>query len=210
LIMMMLYGLRNHELHHISPITKENKEEGMAAGWVYVPGEWRTKSKYEHWSFPLYPTWIKQYKLDDKFEEMQSLLHQRAKPKIVSALDKTKPWDPDNESDLGVVFNNDHLGSWITRQMREKLNPWYASVPDARGVHLKRSKKQALVPYDLRHTWAVTIAIAPEWNHVSDVDAAAAMGHDVNVHRSKYQKWISVDETRKATMRKITLPSFYI
>ena len=44
------------------------------------------------------------------------------------------------------------------------------------------------------------------WNaNVSDVDAAACMGHDIEVHRRNYQKWISVDETRKTFMRKITL-----
>jgi integrase len=77
-------------------------------------------------------------------------------------------------------------------------------VPDARGVHLKRSKKQVIVPYDLRHTWAVTVATSSDWNHVSDVEAAACMGHDIEVHRRNYQKWISVDETRKTIMRKIT------
>ena len=205
LAMMMLYGLRNHELHHISPITKDNPEEDMVAGWVYVPGEWRTKSKYEHWTFPIFPDWIEKYKLSENFQVMQELLHTKAKPKIVSAIDKTKPWDKENENDLGVCDNNSYLGNFITYRLREVLDPWHASVPDARGVHLKRSKKQVIVPYDLRHTWAVTVATSSNWNHVSDVDAAACMGHDIEVHRRNYQKWISVDETRKTFMRKITL-----
>ncbi len=44
----MNYGLRNHELHLISNITEENKEEFIQFSWVYVSGYWRTKSKYEH------------------------------------------------------------------------------------------------------------------------------------------------------------------
>jgi len=204
LAMMMLYGLRNHELHHISPITKDIPEEDMVAGWVYVPGEWRTKSKYEHWTFPVFPDWIEKYELSTNFKKMQELLHTKAKPKIVSAIDKTKRWDKENENDLGVCDNNSYLGNWITYRLREHLDPWQASVPDARGVHLKRSKKQVIVPYDLRHTWAVTVATSSDWNHVSDVEAAACMGHDIEVHRRNYQKWISVDETRKTIMRKIT------
>ena len=205
LAMMMLYGLRNHELHHISPISKENPKEDMVAGWVYVPGEWRTKSKYEHWTFPLFPDWIEKYELSTNFNKMQELLHTKAKPKIVSAHDKTKPWDPDNnENDRGVCYNNSYLGNWITYKLREHLNPWQASVPDARGMYKKRAKLHTIVPYDLRHTWAVTVATSSTWNHVSDVDAAACMGHDIEVHRRNYQKWISVDETRKTIMRTIT------
>ena len=37
LAMLMNYGLRNHELHWVSNITEENKEEGIQFGWVYVP-----------------------------------------------------------------------------------------------------------------------------------------------------------------------------
>ena len=59
LVMMMNYGLRNHELHHIEEITSEDKESSTEFGWVYVAGEWRTKSKFEHWTFPIFPEWIK-------------------------------------------------------------------------------------------------------------------------------------------------------
>tara|TARA_Y100001963_G_C6745516_1_gene431388 strand:- start:167 stop:1519 length:1353 start_codon:yes stop_codon:yes gene_type:complete len=209
LIMMMLYGLRNHELHHISPITTSNEDEEMVGGWVSVPGESRTKSKYQHWAFPLFPNWIEKYELDKNFEVMQSSLIRKAKPKIVSAFDKTKPWDPNNtEGDEGVCDNNDYLGDWITEQVREVLPKLEASVPDAKGVYRKEAKVQGIKPYDLRHTWAVSIATLPEWNHVSDIDAASAMGHNVEIHRKHYQKWISVDDTRKATMRKVILPSF--
>ena len=52
--------------------------------------------------------------------------------------------------------------------MRTRLPSWYASVPNAQGKHLKTYKKQEVVPYDLRHTWAVTLAISPEWIHIND------------------------------------------
>ena len=206
LAMMINYGLRNHELHHISPITKASKKDDMQGGWVFIPAGHRTKSKLEHWVWPLYPSWIKRYKLDKNFEEMQAKLWMKARPKIVSALDKTMPWDKSNDNDLGVCDNNDYLGSWITKRMKEVLPEWKASVPNQRGQHLKSDKKEQLTPYDLRHTWAIRMATDKDWSHVSDSDCSAAMGHDLATHRKHYQKWISTEESRKKVMLKIILP----
>ena len=203
LAMQMCYGLRNHELWHCAPITKEDKSKGMAAGWLYIPGNWRTKSKFEHWTFPLYPSWINRYSLAKMFKVMQDSLNLKAKPRIVSAIDMSKRWSPDYDNDMGVCTNNDYLGSWITKRMREKLPEWKASVPNAKGHHAESSKKVAITPYDLRHTWAVSIATLPEWNHVDEIQAAQAMGHDVATHRKHYWKWISIDEARKGLMQKV-------
>ncbi len=207
LAMQMCYGLRNHELHHCSPITKLDLETGMAAGWLYIPGTWRTKSKFEHWTFPLVPSWIERYKLSENFETMQFSLTKRAKPKIVSALNMKEPWDPSNDNDLGVCINNDYLGSFITKRLRDVLPAWKAGIPDARGQSKKAGKRIDIKPYDLRHTWAVRVSTAPEWNHVDENVAASAMGHDLATHRKHYQKWISIDETRKTLMKKVQLPS---
>ena len=91
--------------------------------------------------------------------------------------------------------------------MREELPNWPASIPNASGQKIRTAKKQNLSPYDLRHTWAIRMATDPRWSHVSDSDAAAAMGHDLETHRKHYQKWISNEENRVKVMSKITLPS---
>ena len=54
--------LRNHEVFHISKV-KKRKDIQDADKWIYIPGAWRTKSKNEHYAFPLYPDWIKKYDL---------------------------------------------------------------------------------------------------------------------------------------------------
>ena len=201
LAMLMCYGLRNHELHHCFPL-KDNPNPKFP--FLEIPGNWRTKSKYTHWTFPIFPDWIERYKLISRFQVMQDSLHVKAKPKIVSALDMSKPWDPStSEKDRGVVTNNDYVGGWITNQMRKRLPSWFASVPNANGQHLKTYKKQEVTPYDLRHTWAVTLATDKRWEHVSDTDAAQAMGHDVSVHRKHYQKWINEEDVRDRFLERL-------
>ena len=57
--------------------------------------------------------------------------------------------------------------------------------------------KNRITPYDLRHTWAIRIAADKEWNHISNEKAAEAMGHDIDVHKKNYQRWISIESKKK-------------
>tara|TARA_B100000212_G_C27366025_1_gene530365 strand:+ start:298 stop:1647 length:1350 start_codon:yes stop_codon:yes gene_type:complete len=205
LAMMLLYGLRNHELHHIEEITSDEPEKGNLYGWVYVAGSWRTKSKFEHWTFPLYPEWIEKYQLKENFRKYQDELRKKAQMKIVSSLDKTKKWDGKNPKDQGVCDNNEYLGNWITKQLKNNLPTWKARIPDARGIENKEDKPQPIRPYDLRHTWAIRLATEKRWADVSDSDAAQAMGHDVATHRKHYQRWISSEAIKRKQMDKISL-----
>jgi len=206
LAMLMNYGLRNHELHWVSNITEENKEEGIQFGWVYVPGYWRTKSKYEHWVFPLYKSWIVRYGLKNRFEECQKQLHEIAKPKLVSQHDPSKDWDSKDPTDQGICMNNKKLGEFIGDRLRQVLPEWAASVPDARGQHQPETIEKQIRCYDLRHTFAIRLATDPRFKHVDISQAALAMGHDVETHKNHYLKWVSKEEYRKRVMSSIILP----
>ena len=206
LAMLMNYGLRNHELHWVSNITEENKEEGIQFGWVYVPGYWRTKSKYEHWVFPLYKSWIVRYGLKNRFEECQKQLHEIAKPRIVSQHDPSKEWDPKDPTDQGICMNNKKLGEFIGDRLRQVLPEWAASVPDARGQHQPEAIEKQIRCYDLRHTYAIILATSPRFKHVDISQAALAMGHDIETHKNHYLKWVSKEEYRKRVMSSIILP----
>ena len=206
LAMLMNYGLRNHELHWVSNITEENKEEGIQFGWVYVPGYWRTKSKYEHWVFPLYKSWIVRYGLKNRFEECQEQLHEIAKPKIISQHDPSKAWDSKDPTDQGICMNNKKLGEFIGDRLRQVLPEWAASVPDARGQHQPETIEKQIRCYDLRHTYAIRLATDPRFKHVDISQAALAMGHDIETHKNHYLKWVSKEEYRKRVMSSIILP----
>ena len=206
LAMLMNYGLRNHELHWVSNITEENKEEGIQFGWVYVPGYWRTKSKYEHWVFPLYKSWIVRYGLKNRFEECQKQLHEIAKPRIVSQHDPSKDWDSKDPTDQGICMNNKKLGEFIGDRLRQVLPEWAASVPDARGQHQPEAIEKQIRCYDLRHTYAIILATSPRFKHVDISQAALAMGHDIETHKNHYLKWVSKEEYRKRVMSSIILP----
>ena len=206
LAMLMNYGLRNHELHWVSNITEENKEEGIQFGWVYVPGYWRTKSKYEHWVFPLYKSWIVRYGLKNRFEECQKQLHEIAKPRIISQHDPSTEWNPKDPTDQGICMNNKKLGEFIGDRLRQVLPEWAASVPDARGQHQPEAIEKQIRCYDLRHTYAITLATSPRFKNVDISQAALAMGHDIETHKNHYLKWVSKEEYRKRVMSSIILP----
>ena len=206
LAMIMTYGLRNHELHWISQITDENIQEGIQFGWVHVPGSWRTKSKYEHWVWPLYKSWVVRYGLKNRFEECQQQLHEISQPRIVSQHDPSKEWNPKDPTDQGICMNNKSLGEWIGDRLRHVLPEWLATVPDARGQHQPESIEKQIRCYDLRHTWAITVATDPRFKSIDISQAALAMGHDVETHKNNYLRWVSKEEYRKRVMSSVILP----
>jgi hypothetical protein len=186
-------------------MSKDRPEEGIYKGHLYIPGTWRTKS-FEHYVWPLYESWIDEFNLIKDFEEMQNELRSRVKMKIVSALDKTKPWKEGNPIDPGVCINNNVLGAWITIRMRNYLPHLMCNVPDASGLPDKSYEKQRITPYDLRHTWAIRMATDARCTAITDEQAAKAMGHTIEVHRKNYQKWVSKTEARKQYMSQIQFP----
>jgi hypothetical protein len=204
LAMQFCYGLRNHELWWCSPITEAAGD--VLPGWLLVPGRWRTKSKEEHWVWPLFPDWIDRYQLRARLQECQQELHRRKKPALVSVRDQSRPWREGDPGDPGLCVNNHYLGSFITRQMREVLPEWRARVPDTGGHYRETDRPAPITPYDLRHAWAVIVATDPRWRHVRDEDAARAMGHDLEVHRRRYQRWIGAEERRRRAMGALRTP----
>jgi hypothetical protein len=204
LAMMLCYGLRNHELWWCGAITTESP--GIAAGWTLVPGWWRTKSREEHWVWPLRSDWIERYGLRAYQGEAQNQLHRRIRPIVVSSRDQGKPWRPGDPSDPGLCMNNHLIGNWIGRRLRTVLPPWMARVPDTDGRYRTSDPLVRVTPYDLRHAWAVAMATDPAWGHVSTEMAAQAMGHDLAVHRRRYQRWIGSEERRRRAMAAVMLP----
>ena len=72
----------------------------------------------------------------------------------------------------------------------------------------KEDKPRDIKPYNLRHTWAITVAIDKRWSGVSDGEAAMAMGHDLSTHIKHYQRWISSEAIRKKAMSNITFRDY--
>ncbi len=219
LCMMLLYGLRNNEVYHISDpengspwegISEANEKEGIKAGWIYVPGIWRTKSKAFHVVWPLYPEWIERYSLRERFTECQSILKRAERPKMYKpeivgtkgknkGLPYKKSWSR-TYKDRGRCINNSELGSWITTQMRSVCPPWLGRLPDKYGCLSMRDEPKQMVPYDLRHSWAITNAIDERFTNVTLEAAAAAMGHGIEVHRRNYLRWVSDEDSIKRSM----------
>ena len=45
---------------------------------------------------------------------------------------------------------------------------------DTRGIPTKKEADQSIKPYDLRHTWAISVATDSKWAKISNVEAANA------------------------------------
>tara|TARA_B100000886_G_scaffold243578_1_gene171095 strand:+ start:216 stop:482 length:267 start_codon:yes stop_codon:yes gene_type:complete len=78
--------------------------------------------------------------------------------KIVSTFDRTKTCTGEDPNDHVVCDNNSYLGKWITEQLRTKLSKFKCRIPYAMGVINKEDKPRYIKPYDLRHTWIITVA----------------------------------------------------
>jgi len=50
------------------------------------------------------------------------------------------------------------------------------------------------LPYDLRHTWAITMHTDPAFAHISMEQCAEAMGHGLEVHKDKYLLWTDTEK----------------
>ena len=207
LAIQLCYGLRNHELFHIEKIKRNKDDSKDLEKWIYIPGAWRTKSKKQHYAFPLYSEWILKYGLLKKFDEMQKQLRSKASMIIKSSSDKTIDCDPKNPNDLGVCINNDYLGLWITRRLLKVLPPFYASIPNKKGLIDKKAIKQKITPYDLRHTYAIRLATDPRCKHIKEEEAAQSMGHDIKTHKKHYQYWITDEAEKQQIILKTSLPA---
>ena len=69
-----------------------------------------------------------------------------------------------------------------------------------RTLHKKR-----ITAYDLHHTWAIRIATDKAWKHISNEKAAAAIGHDIDVHSRNYQRWISTESKKQTFMDSVEI-----
>ena len=200
--MMMCYGLRNHELWYIKKLPNL---------FVEVPGR-LTKSPEDHQTWPAFAYWIEKYGLFKNFDEYQNLLRSKRKAIIRSITDPKKTYsidDPEIYED-GKGHNNSDLGDYITRNT---LGVKYNSVKNGGSIRcmpdllVKSPKKgsRAMIkvkPYDLRHTWAVTMATDPEFQRTKTLEECAeAMGHGVEVHRGKYLLWMDTASKNAAAIK---------
>ena len=197
LAMMLCYGLRNHELWFVQPL----KDDFIRIPWGL------TKSIKDHVVWPLYKSWIKRYGLIENLSENQKILHKRCTPDIRDVNNQTQKAKLDFEEDRGITMNNKKLGDFITTRTIGTRG----KMPELIGDDPRRGKRNGGVkvdarPYDLRHTFAVTMATDPAWSHISEEQTAKAMGHGLEVHRRNYQLWIDAEKETERLIKEFEHP----
>ena len=208
LAMMMNYGLRNHELFWLK------KEKNL---FLLVPGR-LTKAKEDHYVWPAFAYWDEKYNLFHDFEKYQTYIRSRCKPVITSAtqVNMSYSYEDPGAYENGIAQNNDQLGEFISRNTLGVKHQSYRYHKMKDGKVKTYGKKGAThvmpklsakatngtdemidaLPYDLRHTWAVTMHTEPAFSHLTVDACAEAMGHSATVHRERYLVWI--DKTKVA------------
>ena len=191
------YGLRPHELWHMEAIDQN--------GWLVIPGgpqpdsdghAWRTKSKAPHKCPPIPFAWLDRYKLRESFADFQQALRARWKIR----------WAPifaeDNSGqrvDTGFTMpaNNHQLGQYPCKLFRgrsldlKRRNPTPPPVMPLIAPKADGKGSDQVVPYDLRHAYAIRAAVHPETINFPLYKQAEWMGHSEDVHRGHYLKWIT-------------------
>ena len=71
---------------------------------------------------------------------------------------------------------------------------------------ITKAPKKVITAYDLKHTWAVRVATDNEWEHISDEQAAMAMGHSLEIHRSHYKRWAGTELKKKKFFDSVQIP----
>ena len=191
LAMMMNYGLRNHELWYAKQLKNL---------FLLIPGR-LTKSPEDHKVWPAFADWDKKYDLFRDFKKYQGHLRSKCRPKITSATQAGVTYQVEDKAayDNGIGQNNSQLGEYITRNtlgasFRTNAVRTTKSRTTCMPLLLAKSTDglDRLIeakPYDLRHTWAVTMHSEPAFAEISIEQCAAAMGHGVGVHKDKYLLW---------------------
>ena len=90
--------------------------------------------------------------------------------------------------------------------MKKFLPTFNASIPDKKGLTNKKATKEAIRPYDLRHTYSIRLASDQRFNHITVEQASQVMGHEVATHKKHYQYWISSEEKKKQIMFATSIP----
>ena len=99
---------------------------------------------------------------------------------------------------MGVCINNIKLGKWLNQRNMRQLPDWYASVPEVNGEHSKNASRKVITAYyDLRHTMALRIATNKECKHITDEQAAMSKGHNIEIHKSHYLRWVGNELKKK-------------
>ena len=196
LAMMMNYGLRNHELWYI---------KRMNNLFVLVPGR-LTKANEDHRVWPAFADWDNKYHLFRDFDKYQTYLRSKRRPDIASATNADVLYEVEDEAayENGIGIKNDKLGEFITRntlgasfrrdeQRGSKFRT--KSMPSLNALSTDGTKRILdALPYDLRHTWAITMHTDPAFAHISMEQCAEAMGHGLEVHKDKYLLWTDTEK----------------
>lgn len=195
------YGLRPHELWHIESINDD--------GWLTIPGgdrpdggghSWRTKSAFTHQCPPIPSAWLDRYQLRENLEPFKQAIRQRW-PIRWRAVTRENSKGIKVDTGFSVPTNNALLGRYVSKLLKKRApsskqpTPGPATIEPLMAPLAVGDGTAELVPYDLRHSYAIRAAVHPETINWPMSQQAEWQGHSETVHRDTYLKWI--DQARR-------------
>ena len=72
----------------------------------------------------------------------------------------------------------------------------------------KKLLTNKIKPYDLRHTWAITVATDKRSSGISNWESSIAMGSDLSTLINHYERWITSETIRKKAISSIIFKDY--
>lgn len=200
--MQATYGLRSHEVWHISGFPGEYKPNPIAIqvanfeGSSDGAGQVKTGARA---ALACKPEWIQLFGLDDLGHNRKMLQELHSRWPVKTAIRHI--------DGVEVVTNNKALGEyvshWLNNSAREDLEIpvklfGYYRPPAIGGKTVAREKKGVCTPYDLRHAWALRALRLTTW---STMLKAASMGHAETTHSTRYLIGVTMDHKLESMTR---------
>ena len=182
--MAATYGLRPHEVWHITQLPGEVEAEPtmIQVGFVVKDKKKQATKTGHRFCKALPEDWLELFRLDD-------LKYTR---EMLAAIKSRWPTAGKNNTALGNVVS--HLlynSAKPNRCVPARLMGYYRPDPTTENPK-PREKKGRSTAYDLRHRWALRcLEQAPHW---STELKAELMGHSAAIHTQTYLRSVSADQ----------------
>ncbi len=182
--MMAVFGLRPHEVWHITMLPGEvDGDDSMVQVGFVVKNKKQQTTKTGHRFCKALPVeWMEKFRLND-------LDHATT---MLQGIQKRWPVRANENASLGIVVSHlMHDSARPERCMPKRLLGYYRPDP-TEGNPTPREKRGYSTSYDLRHRWALRcLDLAPHWS--TDLKAEL-MGHSAAIHKRTYLRNVSADQ----------------
>lgn len=177
LALIATYGLRPHEVWHVDAILPEgvgHLSHGKTGSRDLVP------CPHE---------FVTHFQLRERLDGIQAWMRANSRRFMKPyPRDAAEPWFTPGQR-LRPVFDHGRDECLVDDELGAEVRKWMSQVDPCHGKAAIGGGRDTLLPYDLRHCYAINLMFCDEVEGVPVSDFAAWMGHDLETHEKIYRRW---------------------